>query len=191
MNLMYKPTPTQSAFHKCDKKEVLFGGGMDSGKSTALLADAVQRCEKEPGTSAYLFYSSTLIRETELSKFFFGIRPDACSILNSKSQGCKFPNGSTLCFPVCSRNEDPNRFHGITMDWLGFDNLELFTLESFSFLIKRVAPGALLRCTSRLDDLTPLWVPVHFLPDSKDSKIVAAYAGPNPYLRVFAKGVSQ
>ena len=55
LELAYRPTGKQLAFHASTADEVLYGGAAGGGKSYAICWDALMRCLKYPQTHAYLF----------------------------------------------------------------------------------------------------------------------------------------
>ena len=51
----YDPQPKQAEMHGAKARQILFGGAVGGGKSTALRWDMIKFCLENPGLVCYLF----------------------------------------------------------------------------------------------------------------------------------------
>lgn len=75
LELAYRPTGKQLAFHASTADEVLYGGAAGGGKSYAICWDALMRCLKYPQTHAYLFRRTYPELEMTLVRTMMRIAP--------------------------------------------------------------------------------------------------------------------
>lgn len=134
----YEPTRKQRMFHASDADEVLFGGAAGGGKSKAIVMDALFRCLKYAGTSAYIFrrtygeLEDTVIREARQSY------PEGLYTYNAGRHEMALPNGSVIRFRHCAHLSDRYDYKGAEIQWLYFDELTSFEMEIYDFLKTRL-----------------------------------------------------
>ena len=146
------PEPPQHAFLYIDHVlEALYGGAAGGGKSSALLAAALQYVDV-PG------YSALLLRRT----FRDLGQPDALiprskewlagtdARWNDNDHRWTFPSGATLTFGYLQHEDDKLQYQGAAFQFIGFDELTQFTETQYRYLFSR------LRRPSGVTDGAPL-----------------------------------
>ena len=108
----YRPTPKQAAFHQSRANEALFGGAAGGGKSKALVMDALARVLMHPGTHAYLFrrtyreLEDTLVAEARASI------PRRIGLYNASRHEMQVVGGGVLHFRHCRGTADMYDYAG-------------------------------------------------------------------------------
>ncbi len=133
------PEPPQHAFLFIDHVlEALYGGAAGGGKSSALLAAALQYVDV-PG------YSALLLRRT----FRDLNQPDALiprskewlsntdARWNDNDHRWTFPGGATLTFGYLQHEDDKLQYQGAAFQFVGFDELTQFTETQYTYLFSR------------------------------------------------------
>jgi predicted phage terminase large subunit-like protein len=133
------PEPPQHAFLFIDHiREALYGGAAGGGKSSALLAAALQYVDV-PG------YSALLLRRT----FRDLNQPDALiprskewlsgtdATWNDNDHRWTFPSGATLTFGYLAHEDDKLQYQGAAFQFVGFDELTQFTETQYTYLFSR------------------------------------------------------
>lgn len=133
------PSVPQHAFLFIDYvKEALYGGAAGGGKSSALLASALQYVDV-PG------YSALLLRRT----FRDLNQPDALiprskewlantdATWNGNDSRWTFPSGATLTFGYLDHEDDKLQYQGAAFQFVGFDELTQFSETQYTYLFSR------------------------------------------------------
>jgi hypothetical protein len=140
--IIWQPTPRQSAFLACDDFEVLYGGAAGGGKSDALLIDAL--CLQHGGPDnrnhrAVLFRRSfpelrdLIDRSREL---YPAIVPGA--EYNQTEKVWTFPSGAKIEFGYLQHDSDRLKYRGRAWNYIGFDELTLWpTPTCYLYLFSR------------------------------------------------------
>lgn len=140
--IIWEPTPRQSAFLACDDFEVLYGGAAGGGKSDAMLIDAL--CLQHDGARnqkhrAILFRRSfpelrdLIDRALELYPL---IVPDAD--YNQTEKVWTFPSGAKVEFGYLQHDNDRLKYRGRAWNYIGFDELTLWpTAVCYLYLFSR------------------------------------------------------
>lgn len=140
--VLWAPTPRQSAFLACDEFEVLYGGAAGGGKSDALLIDAL--CLQHGGPDnpkhrAVLFRRSfpelrdLIDRALEL---YPAIIPGAD--YNKTEKVWTFPSGAKVEFGYLQHDNDRFKYRGRAWNYVGFDELTLWaTPTCYLYLFSR------------------------------------------------------
>ncbi len=133
------PEPPQHAFLFIDHvREALYGGAAGGGKSSALLAAALQYVDV-PG------YSALLLRRT----FPDLDQPDALiprsqewlassdATWNDNKHRWTFPSGATLTFGHMQHEKSKYDYQGAAYQFIGFDELTQFSETQYTYLFSR------------------------------------------------------
>ncbi|MDR2515450.1 MAG: phage terminase large subunit [Christensenellaceae bacterium] len=169
LRLNYEPTERQRLFHLAEEDEILYGGAAGGGKSTAVVMDAFLRCQKHPGTKAYLFRRSYRELDDVLLPELLMRLPSAFAAINLSSHELRLPNGSVLRFRHCEKDNDRFRYQGAEIHWLYIDELTHFPLVVYDFLKtrlrarKELGVKPLVRCTSNPGGPGHAWVRARFI----------------------------
>lgn len=139
IDAMYHPYPHQKKFHESTKKFRLIGGAAGPGKTEAIIWEGNTRSTLyDFPVSGAIFRSSfpeleaTIIRKT-LEKL-----PSWSFKYNQQQHVLKFWNGSTIDYCYAESDEDVLRYKSREWDWIGVDELTLFTKYKFLYLISRL-----------------------------------------------------
>lgn len=128
LELAYRPTGKQLAFHASTADEVLYGGAAGGGKSYAICWDALMRCLKYPQTHAYLFRRTYPELEMTLVRTMMRIAPKELGKYVSSAHELRLSNGSVIHFcHLSNEGEGLLKYQGAEIHWLYFDELTHFT----------------------------------------------------------------
>ena len=144
--LKYDPFPKQAEFHKCKAKYRLFGGAAGPGKSLALLVETVIQANRNRGVNTLLLRRTFPELEQSLLQYFRReVSRSAYKEFNESKHVVTWWNGSTTRFGYCQRENDVYQYQGAEFQFIGIDELTLFTLRQWQFLTSRnrcPVPGA-------------------------------------------------
>lgn len=165
----YVPTPKQKIFHASKANEILFGGAAGGGKTKALIMDAFFRCAQNPGTTAVIFrrtYRELL--DTDIKEALDSYPMEAGKYIAGNFEW-RLLNGSKILFRHCETVADKNKYRGIEIQFLYFDELTSFEQEIYEFLKTRLRAKKslgvvpLVRSASNPGDIGHSWVKKMFV----------------------------
>ena len=132
-------SPQQAAFLVLDNLEVLYGGSAGGGKSSALLAAALQYVDR-PGYAALILRRS--FAELDLPDAIMDRSKQWLTGTDAKWNESKktwtFPSGATLTFGYLEREADVFRYQGMATQFVGFDELTQFEEKPYVYLFSRM-----------------------------------------------------
>ena len=126
-SIVWKPQPKQAAFMRRCEDEALYGGAADSGKSDALVIEALRQVDVP-------HYRGLIVRKTypQLSElidktmqYYRPAFPKAR--YNASSHVWTFPSGAKIYFWSMFRTQDKHNYQGKAFDFIGVDELTHFT----------------------------------------------------------------
>jgi len=135
--IVWQPQPKQAAFLARPEYEGLYGGAAGGGKSDALLAEALRQVHI-PWYRAIIFrrtfpdLADLIDRSLEIYPFAF---PRAK--YNGAGHFWLFPSGAKIYFGSMPHDADRFRYRGRQFDFIGFDELTLFSWEQYSYMFSR------------------------------------------------------
>lgn len=174
IKINYKPTEKQKLFHSCPADEVLYGGGAGSGKSVALIMDALDYALRYPNSNIILFRRSYPELEATLIENALKFYPQEIGTYNDGKKIFKILNGSKIYFRYLERKNDVLRYQGAEFDYIGFDELTHFSKYQFDYMKSRlrgsIEKPRYIRATSNPDPRNPQnnqWVKEYFVDFAK------------------------
>lgn len=175
-----EPHPKQARFLVDPRPEVLFGGSVGGGKSSALLLAALQFVDV-PGYAALILrrtYQDLALPDAIMDRAIQWLRPHPAVKWNADTKTFTFPSGATISFGYLQSREDHLRYQGAALQAVLWDELTQFPderqyrylfsrlrrLEGFKVPLRMRAasnPGGPGHCLPRGDVLTPSgWKPI-------------------------------
>ncbi len=138
VKLNYEPFPKQRQFHESPAKYRLFGGAAGPGKTKALLMEAVVQAIEHPNVNTLLLRRTFPELEASLLHYFRRDVPRSlCVAFHESKHLVEWTNGSTTRFGYCASEHDVYQYQGAEYLFIGIDELTLFTLRQWQFLISR------------------------------------------------------
>lgn len=133
------PEPPQHAFLFIDHvREALYGGAAGGGKSSALLAAALQYVDV-PGYSAILFRRTfpDLSQPDALIPRSKAWLAQTDASWNDNEHRWTFPSGATLTFAHMQHEDTKFNYQGAAFQMVGFDELTQFTETQYTYMFSR------------------------------------------------------
>lgn len=143
----WHPQPKQELFMRLPWDEVLFGGAKGPGKTDALLSEGTRQID-------HLRYRGVIFRRTVPQLDEIVIRSherfSSWAKWNEQKHVWTWPSGARLKLAHCQREQDKYNYQGHEYHYMGFDQLETFTLTMYLFLIAQCRTSdPTLRCYIR------------------------------------------
>ena len=176
--LQYRPTAKQLLFHNSAADEVLYGGAAGGGKSTAVVADALVKCCRTPGVSAWLFRRTYPELDDTLVAIARRLMPQEVGSYSAAAHEVRLRNGSVMKFRHVQRDDDVYRYQGAEMQYLYIDELTHFPKGVYDYLKTRVRARReirvkpLVRCTSNPGGPGHGWVKQRFVDPQPQGGII-------------------
>ncbi len=142
----FKPQPGKQTDFLASKADiVVYGGGAGSGKTHALLLEAI-RYQHVPGSRVGIF-RNTLTQVTQPGGLWDTakqIYPELGGVTSGRDEFI-FPSGSRITFSYLRTEDDLNKYKGAQFSCLMFDELTHFNEHAFFYMLSR------LRSTTGID----------------------------------------
>jgi len=129
----WRPQPKQEQFLRLWCYEALFGGTKGPGKTDALIAEATMQLPK-PGYQAIIF-RRTQPKLSEIVERSFKHFHGSKAAWNGEKLRWTWPNRNFIAFGYCKDEKDKYNYQGHEYGFIGFDQLEEFTLSMYLFLL--------------------------------------------------------
>lgn len=143
VDLPYRPNPVFDSFHQSLARERCLFGGYGSGKSKALVAEALAVGLEQPGSEILVMRKTVpALRDTTEAAFVEMIEKvpefwDACVTRRAGNhyQEIILPNGTKYMFRGC---DDWKKHKSLNLAWIFYDEADEFTEEDYVGLMSRV-----------------------------------------------------
>lgn len=159
LRLDYKPLPVFYGFHTTNAEHAVAAGGYGSGKTIALMADAIELGLTQPG-SEILICRRTIpsLRDTTEKEFVKHLPPEffaACKVsrMGGHYDTIQFPNGSLYYFRGL---DDWTKLKSLSIAGIYFDEMDEIDRETYEGVHSRLrqtkpTPEALAQGARRID----------------------------------------
>ena len=182
----YAPLPSQRRFHECRARYKLFSGAVGSGKSAALVQEALRLSLVNHGLLGLIAAPTYRVLHDTTERAFFEIlnANKIPYVYNKSDKECLLTDlGSRIIFRTL---DDPTRLVGTNLAWFGIDEAGYTTEAAFMRLQARLRePKAKQLCGMGATTPNGLnWVYDRFIGEKKtqDYEIIRAVPGENHYL---------
>jgi len=160
------PQPKQEQFLRLPWYEALFGGTKGPGKTDALLAEATRQLSI-PGYKAIIF-RRTLPKLAEIIERSHRWFSQTEAVWNGEKHRWTWPNRNFIAFGYCKDEKDKYNYQGHEYGFMGFDQVEEFTLTMYLFLLAQNRCSATgikcyTRSTSNPGNVGHAWVKDRFI----------------------------
>jgi hypothetical protein len=168
--VIWRPTEKQAEFLSAPEDEVLYGGGAGSGKSDALVVDALGGPVQ---AIAQPEYRALVLRRTygELKEVVDRTRalyPPSCpgAVFNQQDSEWRFPSGARIELSYLGADSDALRYQSRQYQWIGFEELAQWPTDyAYTYMLSR------LRAPERLE--VPCYVRATCNPDGPGARWIA------------------
>jgi len=132
----YKPFPKQAEFHRSTATYPLMEGGRGSGKTLALLWEAIFWCLVVPGCNCLLLRRTlTAVEKGGIEDHFQKYVPKRFyRRFNQSKHIVSFHNGSKLFFGHIRTEKDLLQYQGAEFLYIGWEELTQFTFAQWDFM---------------------------------------------------------
>ena len=121
-------------FHESGEDDVLYGGAKGGGKSCALVQECVAWGYEHPGANMYIFRETYDALEQNIIKEFKEKIPPELYKYNEGKHTARLLNQTVINFRYVANEDDATKYQGVSMDWLGIDELTKHTEKTVQIL---------------------------------------------------------
>ena len=139
---IYTPQPRQQLLHNTLARQVLFGGAVGGGKSTAGRWDLITIAIRCPGAQCYIFRRTLVELEANHIRFIRSDLPPELGQWNENRKSFEFINGSRIVCGYAESDRDVERYQGAEIHAMLIDEAGQFTAYQISFLRSRNRLGS-------------------------------------------------
>jgi hypothetical protein len=138
----FRPTPRQAEAFRATERYILFGGGFGGGKSTWLANEAILHCLSGPGRCAVLCRMEKTALLRTLGQTVERWLP-ADRVKRRTREEIEFDNRSKIFFMGAGNDKrSRDRLRGIEASFIGLDQAEEISYETFMLLCSRLRLGS-------------------------------------------------
>ena len=131
----YEPNQRQALFHMASEDYVVYGGAKGGGKSCALVEEALAWGYEHPMANMYIFRETYDSLEQNIIREWKEKIPDVLYKYNEGKHTAKLLNGTIINFRFVANEDDATKYQGVSMDWLGVDELTKHTEKTIQILL--------------------------------------------------------
>lgn len=137
----YRPLPAHETFHKSTSYERMMFGAFGSGKTYAIIAEAIAWCLEQPGIRGCIMRRTVPeLRDTTEPIFRELLPPELWRAGKEARSGghterFTFPNGSVILFRSC---DDANKHRSLNLGFIAYDEANEIDEESFLLMASRI-----------------------------------------------------
>lgn len=174
---IWVPTEKQAFMLSRGEDEGLYGGAAGGGKSDYLVIEAA----REIAIPNYrgLILRKTYPQLTEIEEKCFGLYPkiDTGAKYNATKHTWTFSSGAKIRLGAMQHQKDKYNYQGHQYDFIGFDELGMFTWEEYSYLRSRNRPSGpgtrvRTRATANPGGVGHGWIKQHFIQSGTPNETV-------------------
>jgi phage terminase large subunit len=131
----YVPNEKQALFHQASEDYVLYGGAKGGGKSCALVEEAIAWGYEHNGANMYIFRETYDALEQNIIREFKEKIPKELYKYNEGKHRAVLLNGTVINFRHVNSDADAAIYQGVSMDWLGIDELTKHSEKAVQILL--------------------------------------------------------
>ncbi len=131
----YVPNQRQALFHVATEDYVVYGGANGGGKSVPLDEEAFAWGYEHPGANMYIFRETYDALEQNIIREWKAKIPPELYKYNEGKHTARLLNGTIINFRYVSNEDDAAKYQGVSMDWLGIDELTKHTEKTVQILL--------------------------------------------------------
>lgn len=138
ISIPYHPSPAQRRFHESQSDEVLFGGEIGSGKTTAVVMDNLIKMLQYPGVTPYIFRATYQQGEDTILQAMEQHYPKELGRFNKEDMTYYCISGSKARLRQCKTLEDAKKNDGKEFSILYIDEPQHLDRDAQDYLCTRV-----------------------------------------------------
>ncbi len=167
-NHIWVPTEKQSRMFVRGENEGFYGGAAGGGKSDYLVIDAAREAYVPTYKGLIVRKTFPQLMEIEEKCFRFYPKIDSGAKYNASKHTWTFSSGGKVILGSMQHSKDKYKYQGHEYDYIGIDELGMFTWEEYSYLQSRNRPSGpgthvRMRATGNPGGIGHGWVKKYFV----------------------------